>query len=190
MAGDELNKEMGAPGKTEPQQEALDGEVAEPEEQDVEARIREAVDAALAEQRDALLRAHAEVQNIRRRAEQDVEKAHKFALERFSADLLTVVDNLERALDAIPEEGDETLRAQREGVEITLKDFLDTLNKHGIAQINPAGEPFDPQLHEAIATQPSDQVEPNTVLDVVQKGYVLNGRVVRPARVLVSKAQG
>src|SRR5690606_24525980 len=95
---------------------------------------------------------------------------------------------LERALQAIPEVGDDAMKAMREGVELTLKGFLETLSRYGIEQVDPAGEPFDPQHHEAMATQPSDAVEPNTVLEVVQKGYVLNGRVIRPARVLVSKA--
>ena len=159
---------------------------------ELEARIQEAVEAALAEQRDSVLRAQAEVQNMRRRCEQDVEKAHKFALDRFSAELLPVVDNLERALQAAPapDQRDEGLQALYEGVELTFKSFVETLNKFNIEQINPEGEPFDPQLHEAMTTQPNDEVEPNTVLAVIQKGYTLNGRVIRPARVVVSKAGG
>lgn len=158
------------------------------DEEAVQARIQEAVEAALAEQRDALLRAQAEVQNMRRRCEQDVEKAHKYALEKFTTELLPVVDNLERALDAVPETKDQGVNALYEGVELTLKNFLETLNKFNVEPINPQGEPFDPQLHEAISMQESDQMEPNTVMAVVQKGYMLNGRVIRPARVMVSKA--
>lgn len=151
-------------------------------------RIQEAVNAALAEQRDTVLRAQAEIQNMRRRCEQDVEKAHKFALERFSNDLLSVVDNLERALAAVPQEQGEQVKALCEGVELTLKGFLEVLARYQIQPISPQGAPFDPQQHQAVATVPNPQVEPNTVIDVMQKGYVLNGRVIRPAMVVVSKS--
>lgn len=151
-------------------------------------RIQEAVSAALAEQRDTVLRAQAEIQNMRRRCEQDVEKAHKFALERFSGDLLSVVDNLERALAAVPAEQGEQVQALCEGVELTLKGFLEVLGKYQIQPISPQGAPFDPQQHQAVATVPNPQVEPNTVIDVMQKGYSLNGRVIRPAMVVVSKS--
>lgn len=161
-----------------------DGETAAPGEEE---RIREAVEAALAEQRDMVLRAQAEVQNMRRRCEQDVEKAHKFALERFSTELLTVVDNLERALAAVPETESEQVKALQEGVELTLKGFLEVLGRFNVLQINPLGEPFDPAFHEAVATVPKPDSEPNTVLEVFQKGYSLNGRVIRPAMVVVSK---
>lgn len=149
--------------------------------------IQEAVEAALAEQRDTVLRATAEVQNMRRRCEADVEKAHKFALEKFGAELLAVVDNLERAIDAVPEAATEQVTALREGVELTLKGFLEIMTKYNIVQQNPVGEPFDPQLHQAITTMVNPNVEPNTVIDVMQKGYTLNGRVIRPAMVVVAK---
>lgn len=155
---------------------------------ELEARIEEAVAAALAEQADSVLRAHAEVQNMRRRCEQDVEKAHKFALERFSTDLLTVIDNLERALAAVADKDDEAIVPLREGVELTLKGFLETCEKFNIKQVNPEGEPFDPQQHQAMSMVPNPDVEPNTVVAVVQKGYTLNDRVIRPAMVMVSKA--
>lgn len=154
---------------------------------DLGALIQEAVNAALAEQRDTVLRAQAEVQNMRRRCEADVEKAHKFALERFGADLLSVVDNLERALAAVPEAPSEQVQSLSEGVELTLKGFLEVLNKYHLKPISPHGEPFDPQLHQAVATIPNADVEPNTVLEVMQKGYSLNGRVIRPAMVVVAK---
>ena len=144
--------------------------------------------AALAEQQDSVLRSQAEVQNMRRRCEQDVERAHKFALEKFSSDLLPVMDNLERALQAVPNAEDESVSALYEGVELTLKGFLETLTKYSLEQLDPEGEPFDPQQHEAMSMVENDDVEPNTVLTVVQKGYVLNGRVIRPAMVMVSKA--
>jgi len=151
-------------------------------------QIQAAVSAALAEQRDLVLRAQAEIQNMRRRCEADVEKAHKFALERFSAELLSVVDNLERALAAVPDTGSEPVKALCEGVELTLKGFLEILSKFNIQQINPVGAPFDPQLHQAITMMVNPQVEPNTVLDVMQKGYTLSGRVIRPAMVVVARA--
>jgi molecular chaperone GrpE len=161
--------------------------VAGGEVDDLAERIQEAVAAALAEQRDMVLRAQAEVQNMRRRCEADIEKAHKFALEKFSAELLTVVDNLDRALNAVPDAGTEQVKALYEGVELTLKGFLEILSKFNIQQVNPAGQPFDPQFHQAITMIANPNVEPNTVLDVMQKGYTLFGRVLRPAMVVVSK---
>jgi len=149
--------------------------------------VQQAVAAALAEQHDMVLRAQAEVQNMRRRCEQDVEKAHKFALEKFGTELLPVMDNLERALQAVPNAEDESVKALYEGVELTLKGFMETLGKNHIEQLNPEGEPFDPQQHEAMSLVENNDVEPNTVLTVVQKGYLLNGRVIRPAMVVVSK---
>ncbi|MDC1529434.1 nucleotide exchange factor GrpE [Gammaproteobacteria bacterium] len=150
--------------------------------------IQEAVAAALAEQHDMVLRAQAEVQNMRRRCEQDVEKAHKFALEKFGTELLPVMDNLERALQAVTNADDESVKALYEGVELTLKGFAETLIKNNIEQLDPQGEPFDPQQHEAMSIVENDEVEPNTVLTVVQKGYLLNGRVIRPAMVMVAKS--
>ncbi|MBU1310027.1 nucleotide exchange factor GrpE [Rheinheimera muenzenbergensis] len=143
--------------------------------------------AQLAEQHDLMLRIKAESDNIRRRASMDVEKAHKFALEKFSADLLPVVDNLERALAFINRE-DEALKGVVEGVELTVKSFLDTVAKYGVNQIDPQGQPFNPELHQAMSIQPSADVAPNTVTFVMQKGYELNGRLLRPAMVGVSKA--
>ncbi|TGD74140.1 nucleotide exchange factor GrpE [Mangrovimicrobium sediminis] len=140
----------------------------------------------LATAREAALRAQADAQNIQRRAEMDVEKARKFALERFASELLPVVDNLERALQAA--DGDaEAVRPIAEGVELTLKSFLDVLGKHNIAVVDPHGEPFDPNLHQAMSMVDNPEVEPNTVIAVMQKGYTLNGRLVRPAMVMVSR---
>lgn len=140
----------------------------------------------LAIQRDMAMRAQAEAQNARRRAQQDVEKAHKFAVEKLLQDLLPVVDNLERALSTI-DTGDEANKAVVEGIELTHKSFVDTLTKYAVEVVDPAGEPFDPELHQAMTQVPNGDVEPNTVLDVFQKGYRLNGRLVRPAMVVVSK---
>ncbi|BBM01992.1 nucleotide exchange factor GrpE [Microbulbifer sp. GL-2] len=138
-------------------------------------------------QKDIALRAQAEEQNARRRAQQDIDRARKFAVEKLLQDLLPVVDNLERALATI-DSADESNKALVEGIELTHKSFVDTLTKNSVEVVDPAGEPFDPELHQAMTQVPNGEVEPNTVLDVFQKGYRLNGRLVRPAMVVVSKA--
>lgn len=140
--------------------------------------------------RDDLLRVQAEMQNLRRRTQQDVEKAHKFGQEKFSAELLSVIDNLERALAAASAHEDETVKAIYEGVDLTLKSFMDCFSKFNIETVDPLGEPFDPALHQAMSIQENPDVEPNTVIAVMQKGYTLHGRVLRPAMVMVSKAAG
>lgn len=137
--------------------------------------------------KEQALRSHAEAQNARRRAEQDVEKARKFALEKFVAELLPVADNLERAI-AAGNEDDEAQKAVLEGVQLTYKSLLDTLKKFQVEAIDPEGEPFNPELHQAMSMVPNPDVEPNTVLNVFQKGYTLYGRLVRPAMVVVSSA--
>jgi len=137
--------------------------------------------------RDDLLRAQAEMQNMRRRTEQDIEKAHKYGQEKFSTELLTVMDNLERALAAASDYEDETVKAIYEGVDLTLKSFTDCFNRFHIGSVDPMGEPFDPQLHQAVTILENSDVEPNTVIEVMQKGYTLHGRVIRPAMVVVSK---
>ena len=146
----------------------------------------------VAEAKDAAVRAQADAQNIQRRAEQDVEKARKFALERFCSELLPVADNLERALEAaaIAAIDDEVVKPIAEGVELTLKSFRDAMKKFNIEVVDPQGEPFDPQLHQAMSMVENNEMEPNTVIAVMQKGYTLNGRLVRPAMVMVSKAAG
>jgi molecular chaperone GrpE len=141
----------------------------------------------VADANDNVLRIQAEMQNMRRRAERDVENAHKFALDKFSADLLPVVDNLERVLSAIDSE-DESQKAIAEGIELTLKSFLDVLVRFKIEAVDPAGQPFDANLHQAVSMVPNPDMEPNTVMDVFQKGYTLNGRLIRPAMVVVSSA--
>ena len=195
MAGEDGEKEVadGADEETlkNKAQEGSENTGKQPDSSDSpeqDEMIEEAVEAALAEQQDMVLRAQAEVQNMRRRCEQDVERAHKFGLEKFSGELLTVIDNLERALQAVTDTKDEKVKALYEGVELTLKGFVETLGKFKIEQVDPEGEPFDPQQHEAMSIVENDDVEPNTVLTVVQKGYLLHGRVIRPAMVMVSKA--
>lgn len=135
--------------------------------------------------KDQMLRVQAEAQNVRRRAEQDVEKAHKFGQEKFSRELLSVLDNLERALAATPE-SEETL-ALREGVDMTLQSFLSTLTKFNVEAIDPQGETFNPEFHQAMAMQENADFPANTVMAVMQKGYSLHGRLLRPAMVMVSK---
>ena len=127
------------------------------------------------------------MQNMRRRAERYVENAHKFALDRFAADLLPVVDNLERALTAINSD-DDGQKAVAEGIQLTLKSFVDVLVRFKVEPIDPAGQPFDANLHQAVSMVPNADVEANTVIDVFQKGYTLNGRLIRPAMVVVSRA--
>jgi molecular chaperone GrpE len=141
------------------------------------------VEKALAE---ADVRAQAEMQNVRRRAERDVESAHKFALEKFAGDILTVADSLERGLATLDPE-DEALQPAREGLQLTLKVLLDVFAKYNLEQIDPQGEPFNPEHHEAMTMIPAPDVEPNSVVEVLEKGYQLNGRLIRPARVVVSK---
>lgn len=136
--------------------------------------------------KEQMLREQAETQNIRKRLQRDVENARKFALERFIGDLLPVADNLDRAIDAASKE--DAVKPLLEGVELTRKNFLDVLRKYNVEQVCPVGEPFDPQLHEAITMVPNPAMEPNSVMDVMQKGYTLNGRLLRAAMVVVSKA--
>ena len=140
----------------------------------------------LAAAEDRFLRVQAEAQNMVRRAERDVENARKFALERFAGALLPVLDNLERALAAMGEPTDAT-RALGEGVQLTLKSFTDVLLKFDVAVVDPAGQPFNPELHQAMAMVEQPGVAPNAVVQVMQKGYTLNGRLLRPAMVVVSK---
>ena len=163
------------------------------EEQSPEAEIAmlyaelEAAKQTIADQKDGVVRAAADVDNIRRRAAQDVEKAHKFALEKFANELLPVIDNLERAIEFSDKEN-ETLKPLLEGIDMTVKSFNDAVAKFGVEIVNPQGEQFNPDFHQAMSIQPSNDVTPNTVLAVMQKGYTLNGRLLRPAMVMVSKA--
>lgn len=136
--------------------------------------------------KDAVIRSEAEMQNVRRRAEKDIEAAHKFSQEKLIKELLPVIDNLERALEASTGEETGAAKAVLEGVELTHKSFSDTLVKASVVAINPVGETFDPQLHQAMSMVPNPDVPANTVIVVVQKGYSLHGRLVRPAMVMVS----
>lgn len=179
--------------KAEPMEgEVLDGQAgdgADAPPADLEAELAALKDQLAATEKalsEADLRAQAEVQNMRRRLERDVTNAHKFALEKFSADLLAVADSLERGLASLSAE-DEAMKPAREGAELTLKVLLDTFTKYQIEQIDPAGGQFDPQQHEAMAMVPMPNAEPNSIIEVLEKGYALNGRLIRPARVVVAK---
>lgn len=166
-------------------------EAAETEAADIETDELSEVEALQEEvalAKDAALRAQADAINAQRRAEMEVEKARKFALERFTQDLLPVVDNLERALEASTGSDAEGMSAVVEGVELTLKSLVDVLSKNGITPVDPHGEPFDPQVAQAMSMIENPDVEPNTVIAVMQKGYLLNDRLLRPAMVMVSKA--
>lgn len=146
-----------------------------------------AAKATVADQKDSVIRAKAEVDNIRRRSAQDVEKARKFALEKFAGEMLTTVDNLERALQSIDKE-DEGNKSVVEGIELTLQGLISSLEKFAIKAVDPQDQPFNPEQHQAMSMQEVPGVAPNTVIAVMQKGYELNGRLIRPAMVMVSKA--
>ena len=152
------------------------------------ARLRDELEATRKALGEADLRAQAEIQNMRRRVERDVEAAHKFALEKFAGDVVTVADSLERALTALDADN-EALAPAREGTQLTLKVLLDVFGRFNIAQVDPRGETFNPELHEAMAMVPQPQAEPNSIIDVLEKGYTLNGRLLRPARVVVAKGE-
>jgi len=158
----------------------------EPVEVDEESSASSDLEAELAAAKDAALRAQADAMNTQRRAEQEIEKARKFALERICGDLLSVVDNLERALEATG--GDEGNASVLEGIELTRKGFMDVLVKYGVQPVDPLGEPFDPETAQAMSLVEQPDTEPNSVIAVMQKGYTLNGRLLRPAMVMVSKA--
>lgn len=179
----DVDQEVDEIQEDETQSDAQGGDLAE----QLSAAIEE-----IAALKDQALRGQAEAENVRRRAARDVENAHKFALEKFAADLLPVIDSLEKAVESA-QLGAETTdagaaNAMGEGVELSLKLFQDVLEKVGVVRIHPVGEPFDPRLHEAMAMVENPDAEPNSVLDVMQAGYSLNGRLVRAAMVVVSKA--
>ncbi|MGL5288546.1 MAG: nucleotide exchange factor GrpE [Aeromonas sp.] len=153
---------------------------------ELEAELAAAQQAAL-EAREQAIRAAAEMENLRRRTVQDVEKAHKFALEKFASELLPVLDNLERAIE-LADKDSEALKPMIEGVELTLKSMQSGVAKFGLVALDPTNQPFDPNAHQAMSMIPSADVAPNTVIAVMQKGYDLNGRVIRPAMVMIAKA--
>ena len=186
---DSLNETAHAQTQDEMQSSAEQSEVVDAASDDATATesADEALQAEIASYKDQALRAVAEMENIKRRAQRDVEQAHKFAVERLISDLFPVLDSLEKAVEtANATTGAEPIA---EGVSLSLKLFVDTLTKSGVEQIDPLGEPFDPQVHEAMTMVPNPDAEPNSVMDVMQKGYVLNGRLVRAAKVIVVKGE-
>lgn len=179
----ESNTSNATPNSEVPESEALqaEAEVSALEADETQLRIAE-----LEQQvKDAQLRAQAEVQNIQRRAERDVAAAHKYALEKFAGSLLDIVDNLERAVQSAPAD-EPAVKPVLEGIELTHKLFVDTLKRFSVEVVDPVGQPFDPELHQAVSTQPSTTAEPNSVTAVFQKGYTLSGRLLRPAMVVVA----
>lgn len=164
----------------------IEAELLDEQAQESEVAETEQLQQQVAAAKDQVLRVQAEMQNLRRRAERDVENAHKYALDKFAPALLPVVDNLERALAAIDSE-DAAQKSVAEGIELTLKTFVEVLTRHKVEVVDPAGQPFDAELHQAVSAVPNPDLEPNTVMDVFQKGYTLNGRLLRPAMVVVAK---
>ena len=168
---------------TDPEGKSVNGEEAKVEPS-TEEEVASTTEGEIEALKDQLLRTVAESENIRRRASRDVENAHKYANEKLLEDLLPVLDSLEKALE-LPDQSDDA-KAVLEGIEISLRMFRETLERGGVTIVDPLGEPFDPSKHEALAMVPNEEVEPNSVIEVVQKGYLLNERVVRAARVVVS----
>jgi len=172
--------------QTEPSQELDPLEEAIARVQELEEQLKTQIEEAANKEQDILLRSRAEIENLRRRTEQDVEKAHKFALEKFSKDILNTIDNLERALATPANKEDESVKALFDGVELTLKELVSTVGRFGVEAVGVVGESFNPDLHQAISMQPAEGFETNQISVVLQKGYTLNGRVIRPAMVMVA----
>lgn len=138
---------------------------------------------------ERILRMQADSDNLSRRAERDLANAHKYAIDKFAAELLPIVDSLELCATSVPPDMQKAAKSVIEGVDLTLKMFYNALEKFGIKQVNPVSQPFNPEFEQAISAQEDITVPPNTVLSVLQKGYTLNGRLVRPALVVVSKGK-
>ncbi len=178
----ELTSKSVPPDPTPDAAAAAAGGAAQPEAAPSHAELLREAELKAAEHHDAWLRAKAEAENIRKRAQEDIAKAHRFGAERFASELLAVKDSLEAALAA----ENATRDAMRSGVELTLRQLEAVFERQAIREINPVGEKFDPHWHQAISMLPSDK-EQNTVINVLQKGYALHDRVLRPALVTVAK---
>ena len=172
---------------TSPDESAPQGSADNAKIEQLQKQLAE-TETALADAKDKMLRALADIENMRRRNALDVESANKFASEKFARELLNIVDSLELGLQAVSEPDQTQIVHLREGMELTYKLMLDTLAKFQIKQLDPKGEVFDPKQHEALTAQPTEELEPNRILNVVQKGYSIYDRVLRPARVIVAKA--
>lgn len=180
MSEDEARKDAARAASGEEPEPA--GDAASEGEAELEAARRQAD-----EFKDLYLRTRAELENVRKRAARDVESARKFGIERFASELLGVRDSLEMGLAAAEEPG-AALDKLKEGMDLTARMLAQAMEKFGVEPLDPEGEPFNPEYHEAMTTQESAEHEPNTVVNVIQKGYLLNGRVIRPAMVVVSRA--
>ncbi|MDD9338575.1 nucleotide exchange factor GrpE [Providencia heimbachae] len=187
---DEQASDQNETQKVQAEQEVeLQQDELQADEQALAARIAELeqqLEASRKTEREAMLRAHAEIENIRRRTELDIEKAHKFALEKFSNELLPVLDNLERAIEAADHESEES-KAMLEGLDLTLKAFTNAIAKFGIEVVGDTNVPFNPEVHQAMTMIESPDHQSGQVINVMQKGYTLNSRLLRPAMVIVSK---
>ncbi len=183
--------EAGTEAEQQAAEQATDEEFVELTEDqqrivDLEAAVI-AAETKVADQKDSVMRAIADADNARKRAQGEIDKARKFALEKFAGELLPVADNLERALQGANPE-DEAIKPIVDGVELTLKSFFSTIEKFGMTVIDPQGQPFNPEQHQAMSMQENAELPPNTVLAVMQKGYEINGRLLRPAMVMVTRA--
>ena len=182
------NEELKEPAEENEHLEQMEEEIAFDEEaivkseDDLLEKLAEA-EKKSAENWELLLRTRAEMENLRKRTEKDLENAHKYGLEKFVNEMLPVKDSMEMGIAA----QDATVESLHEGMELTMNMFNTSFEKLGVVEINPENEPFDPELHQAMTVQENDEVEPNTVIAVMQKGYSLNGRLIRPAMVMVSK---
>jgi len=165
-----------------------DSSVEESNEEDLQEEDQKSAEVLeIANLKDQLLRSTAEFENLKRRTVRDVENAHKFGTEKLISDLFPVIDSLEKAIETAQDvEGSEAIA---EGVELSLKLFMDSLSRNGLSTVDPLGMPFDPSLHEALAVVPNENAEPNSVMEVIQKGFTLNERLVRAAKVLVVKEE-
>ncbi len=194
MNGDENTKNPADPALAANENEAAsrDGGAYVDERITLEAQVGE-LQEQVAALKDKYLRAHAEMENTRRRAERDVADARNFSIAGFARDMLSVADNLGRALQAVDpamrEAADETLKALLEGVELTSRELAKTLEKHGVRLLDPMGQKFDPNFHQAMFEIPDDSVPAGTVKQVIQHGYAIGERVLRPAMVGVTKSQ-
>ncbi|OCG16244.1 MULTISPECIES: nucleotide exchange factor GrpE [unclassified Gilliamella] len=176
-AEDTIEQEAAPQPNLEEQLSAKDARIAE---------LEQALQLAKKNESEAMIRARAEIDNVRKRVEQDVDKARKFALEKFSNELLPVIDNLERALESTDKANPEH-KATVEGLELTLKSFLDTVKKFGIEVINTEDSQLNPDVHQAISMVESPEHQSGQIVNTIQKGYTLNGRLIRPAMVIVAK---
>ncbi len=186
MGKKDAKKEAKAPKESlDDDEDTVEMEVSADDLAEVEEKLN-VVEAKAQENWDKAVRAQAELENVRRRAERELENAHKYALEKFFTELLPVKDGLEMGLAAAKEDGAEMAKLL-EGTELTLKMLEDVMIKFGVCDIHPLDEPFDPELHQAMSMLESPDKEPNTVVAVMQKGYTLNDRLIRPAMVVVSR---